>query len=345
MSDRGTFGNTGGAINEPVFLKIDRQDNVYVLQNIRYGDRNKRVVSIYDKNLDHVRTFDVVKKSLSLDGVGESTSWAGKGMYTDVIAESLDVGMDGRIYILSGYEVLVFESDGRYKLQFPVSGSMTWIENTTSGVTFVRPSGISVNADNKIYVTTGQSRNDKAVLAFDQYGKPLSGILIDANQPGLLYKDMNDNDYLVESKTSRILEYDCRFGNPCVLPIFVGGTGSEVSSIATFSDGRVIISADGLFLFEKNGTFVQHFINNESVKDTFKGRKIAVNSTDHLIVASPEKFRGNTTTPFAVYRYSDTGVTGRPGTSFLSGGDGCALIPLAPFYLLFDGLKLVISAF
>ena len=121
----GSYGDSTGQIDNPLCVRIDANDNLYVLQDIGYSGKHRRVISVFDRNFTYVNTFDVVKTSMTDPGLDRAPY--GKNLYYDNAANSMDIADDGSIYVLSGCDVIVYNNNGSYRTQFPVSSFMTWI--------------------------------------------------------------------------------------------------------------------------------------------------------------------------------------------------------------------------
>ena len=64
----GSYGDSKGQIDNPLCVRIGANDYLYVLQDIRYSGKHRRVISVFDRNFTYVNTFDVVKTSMTDPG-------------------------------------------------------------------------------------------------------------------------------------------------------------------------------------------------------------------------------------------------------------------------------------
>ncbi len=148
----GLYGSGNGQIDTPLCVRVDANDSVFILQDVHYGNgKIKTVMTEYDRNLTYLSSFDVLKKSMvdvGWDGVGN-------GFDYDNLAKSFDIDANGNMYMLCGWDVVVYDKNNKYQYQFPVSSFMGWIDTTSSDTSFYYPHGIAISNDGYVVITSG----------------------------------------------------------------------------------------------------------------------------------------------------------------------------------------------
>jgi hypothetical protein len=347
-----TFGNNTnkktGQVNYPVCMRIDSKDNIYVLQQILYGKGKayKSFISVYDKKFNHLRTFDIIKSSLSYDGLGEPATTYGKGFYYDMAASAFDIGKDGKIYVLSGYEIIIFDNSGKYRAQFSVTSSLKWIEDGGPGMSFVRPAGIVADEDGNIYTTTGNSIKERYLIVFTYDGTPLKKINMPANNTTAFFKDRLDNIYIVEGKTNNVYMYTDRMSGLKFFSLELNKTeyDRQLNYISMLSDGNFVASMDGIYIFNSDGKALERFSDGD-INETFKFRRlVAPDSGDRIIIMAGVDNIKQTPAPLMTYRYNNNtkSIMGYNETNNIF--SGCCMAPLAPLYLVYDSFLAILRA-
>ncbi|MCD1293860.1 hypothetical protein CUJ83_02460 [Methanocella sp. CWC-04] len=341
-------GSYKGEICDPCCIKIDSKDNIYVLQRINYGSKYRKIISVYDKNFSFIKSIDIIKRSMTMEGVGDSAGHYGPGFYYDQTSSDFDVGKDGRIYVLSAYDILMFENDGKYKAQFSVSSSMSYAENTTAGMRFMYPAGIVIGDDNTIYTTTGDSIKEHEILAFNPDGRPATRIQSPANQTSAFFKDARDNIFLIESKTNKAYKYTGDLSGIKFLELDMGGYEGQITSLTEFSDGKIAVSADGIYIFNEDGTLKVRIADNGIANGVDWKRLVASDSSDRLLVLAGLNSQSGAPAPLTGYdrlSWELASMENNPLSALSNYGDSpCCVAPLAPFYLLYSGLCAVMEA-
>jgi hypothetical protein len=303
----GSYGTGTGQIDTPLCIRVDAQDNVYILQDVHYGsDKIKAVINEYDRNLTFIRSFDVLEQSTTYQG-GDS---AGNGFYYDTLATTFDLDNSGKIYILCGWDIVVYDRTGKYLYQFPDNSFMSWI-GSSGGTNFYYPAGIVATSDGYVVTTSGDSPNNQAIFMTPD------GKLSDDYETGIsnmqdIIKDANGSLYISRSNSSAIYKFDSGMDSETTIDLNFNGTYSGgPSSLAIFPDGNIAASANGIFLYYPNGTMIIQFMdNNVSVNNESWGRPIAVNSSGDLIVASGMDNSSITPQPIGVYEYQSGWIIG-----------------------------------
>lgn len=138
---------TEGAMNFPIGIDVDSDDNVYVA-----NFRNDQI-DVYDRDGKWLRRFpdpltSVGKGASGQDGLGVACT---------------DVAVRGdEVYVTDTYQIIVFKRDGTYLRQFGMPGSgPTGLDH---------PNGIDVGPDGTIYVSDS---NHNRVMAFEKDGTPV----------------------------------------------------------------------------------------------------------------------------------------------------------------------------
>ncbi len=334
----GTYGDSPGQIDNPLCVRIGANDNLYVLQDISYNGKHRRVISVFDRNFSYVNTFDVVKTSMVDPGLDHAPY--GRNLYYDNTANSMDIADDGSIYVLSGWDVMIYNNDGSYRTQFPVSSFMTWIGSNGGETWFYYPSGILTSADGKVFVTSGNSPIHE-ILTVGPDARLISKSNMQTGNVSDMVRDHNGNVFMILANQSAIHVYNSTMAYENVLQLQYNGTyNSNPSAIGFFRDGNFTASANGIYLYYPNGSTISQFMdNNQTDADRNWGRLIAVNSSDFLVVVSNEKNSADTPQPILTYQYNNGTVIGEQKEN--QGGNDNSICPgvLAPLFLIFLTIK------
>jgi hypothetical protein len=335
----GTYGNAAGQIHSPTCVRMDASDNLYVLQDISYKSKSRCVISVFDRNFTHVRTFDVVKTSMVDPGLDRAPY--GRNLYYDNAAKAMDIGSDGTIYVLSGWDVLVFDNKGNYKTQFPVSSYMTWIGSNGNETWFYYPSCILVGDNGMVTVTSGNSPKHEIInVGADAILRSKSNM--PEGDAYALTRDKNGHVYMIESGSSTMRVYNSTMSYERDFKLqYNNSYDSNPAAIAFFSDGNFTVSANGIYIDYLNGSVITQFMdNNKTVADQNWGRLIAVNSSDFLVVVSGYQNSVDTPKPIMTYKYANGTVAGEPKKQDNSFCPGI----LGPFYLVYLAIKAITGA-
>ncbi|BAI61640.1 hypothetical protein MCP_1568 [Methanocella paludicola SANAE] len=307
----GQYGTGAGQIDTPVSVRVDAGDNVYILQHVHTsGPKFKSVITIYDKNLTLVRSFDVLKKSM----VDVGWDRASNGYYYDNLASAFDIDGDGNLFILCGWDVVVYSKDGKYQYQFPVSAFMGWIDNTGNETQFYYPRGLAISSDDYVVITSGSTRDRHEVIFIYPEGKIYKKLDVQVSDMADIVSDGNGSFYIVEAGRSVIHSYDSALKTKRDIRLDFNGTyNGSPASLAFMPDGNMTASANGIFVYALNGSIQAHFMdNNLSENDRSWNRLVAANSTGWLIMVSGMEDKAKTPKPVNVYRFYDGAVVGEP---------------------------------
>jgi hypothetical protein len=308
----GSYGTGKGQIDTPVCVKVDADDNIYILQHVHTNNvKYKSVITVYDKNLTLVRSFDVLKKSM----VDVGWDKAPGGYYYDNLASAFDIDKDGNIFILCGWDVVVLDKDCKYKYQFPVSSFMGWIDNVGGMTTFYYPHGLAITDDGYVVITSGSTAQKREIIFIYPEGKLFTKMESPANDIYDIVRDRNGRLYVIEAGSNVVRSYDPTMTKETDMPLYFNGTyEGNPASLAFFSGGNFTASANGIFVYDSSGRMLTHFMdNNMSLNNSSWGRPVATNSTDWLIVVSGRSDAGKTPQPISLYKYSEGEVVGEPG--------------------------------
>jgi hypothetical protein len=332
----GTYGDSPGQIDNPISVRMDANDNLYVLQDIDYNGKHRRVITVFDRNFSYVNTFDVVKTSMVDPGLDRAPY--GRNLFYDNAANSMSIGDDGTIYVLSGWDVMVYNTDGSYRTQFPVSSFMTWIGSSGKDTWFYYPSALVVEGGNVI-VTSGNSPKHE-ILTVGPDARLLSKSDMQAGHTYDMVKDQSGSVYMILVNQSAIRIYNSTMTYEKDLQLEYNGTyASNPSAIAFFHDGNFTASANGIYVYYPNGSIITQFMdNNQTSADLNWGRLIAVNSSDFLVVVSGAKDSADTPQPISTYQYVNGTIAGEQNENKASDNSICAGI-LAPLFLIFVTIK------
>jgi hypothetical protein len=333
----GVYGDLPGQIDDPISVRMDVNDNMYVLQDISYSGKHRRVISVFDKNFSYVKTFDVVKTSMVDPGLDRAPY--GRNLYYDNAANSMDIGDDGSIYVLSGWDVMVYYNNGSYRTQFPVSSFMTWIGSSGKDTWFYYPSGIVAGAGGKVMITSGNSPRHE-ILTIGPDARLLSKSDMQAGYAYDMVRNQSGNVYMIMANQSAIRVYDPTMTYENDLQLQYNGTyDSNPSAIAFFRDGNFTASANGIYIYYPNGSMINRFMdNNQTAADQNWGRLIAVNSSDFLVVVSGAMNSADTPKPISTYQYINGTISGEKKANNGNDNSFCPGI-LAPLLLVFLTIK------
>lgn len=311
LASAGQYGTGPGQIDTPVAVRVDADDNVYILQHVHTGGpKFKSVITVYDRNLTQLRSFDVLKKSM----VDVGWDRASGGFYYDNLASSFDIDSHGRLFILCGWDVVVYAKSGTYQYQFPVSSFMGWIDNTGKDTQFYYPHGLAISNDGYVVITSGSSANRHEIIFIEPDGKLYTKLNTPLSDMADLVRDRSGNLYIIDAESNVIHSYDSSVTKEKDIPLYFNGTyAGSPASLAFFTGGNMTASANGIFIYDRNGSMKTHFMdNNMSYNNRSWGRPIATNSTDWLIVVSGMDDRAKTPQPVNVYKYDGGTVAGAP---------------------------------
>jgi hypothetical protein len=315
----GTYGTGKGQIDTPVSVKVDADDNIYILQYVHMNEKKfKSVITVYDKNLTLVRSFDVLKMSM----VDVGWDRASGVFYYDNLASAFDIDRNGTLYVLCGWDVVVLDKDGKYQYQFPVSSFMGWIDKTSGDTQFYYPHGLAVTDDGYVVITSGSTPQKHEIIFINPDGRLFTRLETSVGDMYDIARDRNGSLYVVEAGSNVVHVYDATMTKEMDLSLFFNGTYTgNPSYLAFLSGGNVTASANGIFIYNKNGTVRAHFMdNNLSRNNVSWNRPIAINSTDCLIVVSGRGDADKTPRPILAYRYSEGAVVGAPEEYDVCGG-------------------------
>jgi hypothetical protein len=307
----GQYGTAAGQIDTPVGVTVDVNDTVYILQHVHTsGPKFKSVITVYDRNLTPVRSFDVLKKSM----VDVGWDRAPNGYYYDNMASAFDMDSKGNIFILCGWDVVVYSNDGKYQYQFPVSSFMGWIDNTGNETQFFYPHGLTISGDGYVVITSGSTKDRQEVIFIYPDGRIYKKLNVTVSDMADIVTDGNGSFYIIQSGSSVIHSYDSAMKIEHDIRLDFNGTyDGSPASIAFMPDGNMTASANGIFVYAKNGSILAHFMdNNVSENNRSWNRVVAVNSTGWLIMVSGIEDKAKTPKPVNVYRYDDGAVMGEP---------------------------------
>ena len=201
----GSYGTKEGQIDTPLSVKVDADDNIYILQQVHTnGARNRSVITIYNKNLTFLRSFDIVKTSMV--DTGWDRAWS--NFYFDDLASEFYIDSEGTIYILCGWDVVVMDKYGIYKYQFPVSSYMGWIDNSGGDTQFYYPSGLVVTDDGYIVTTSGSSPKKHEIIFIYPDGKLFTKLETPAQDIYDLARDRDGRIYVIEAGNNVVRSYD-----------------------------------------------------------------------------------------------------------------------------------------
>jgi hypothetical protein len=307
----GQYGTGNGQIDTPVSVKVDADDNIYILQHVHVNEvKYKSVITVYDKNLTLVRSFDVLKKSM----VDVGWDRAPGGFYYDNLASAFDIDGNGMLYVLCGWDVVVYDRNGKYQYQFPVSSFMGWIDSTGGDTQFYYPHGLAIASDGYVVITSGSTAKKHEIIFMYPDGKLFMKLETPIKDMADIVRDRSGRLYIIEKGSKMLHYYDPTMTKENDISLYFNGTyNGGPSSLAFFTDGNFSASANGIFLYDMNGSMRAHFMdNNRSENNKSWNRPIAANSTDWLIVVSGMSDRSKTPQPILAYRYEDGEVVGEP---------------------------------
>ena len=309
MATAGSYGTGAGQIDTPLCIRVDSEDNIIILQAVHIGNGNiKTVISEYSRNLTFIRSFDVLKQSTSY----QLQNPAGNGFYYDDLATSFAVDNSGKIYILCGWDIVVYDMTGKYLYQFPDNSFMGWIGSASSGTSFYYPQGMILTDDGDLLITSGSSPDKQEAIFITPDGKLSDEYDLGIQNMQDIEEDVNGSFYVTQAGSNVIHEFDHEMDSVTLMPLnFPAGYTGSPSSIAFFSDGNIAASANGVSIFYPNSTLILQFMdNNVSPDDKNWERPIAVNSTDALIVVSGMNDSAITPQPIEVYQYQNDWIAG-----------------------------------
>ncbi len=305
----GAYGTGIGQIDTPLCVRVDANDSVFILQDVQYGNgKVKTVMMEYDKNLTFLTSFDVLKKTM----VDVGWDGAGNGFYYDNLAKSFDIDQNGNMYVLCGWDVVVYDKNNKYQYQFPVSSFMGWIDKTNSDTSFYYPHGIAISNDGYVVLTSGDSPDKHEIMLIYPNGKLFTKLETPVNSMYDLVRDKNGSLYIIENGTNTVHVYDPTMTKEKDISFDFNGTyEGNPTSLAFLSGGNVTVSANGIFIYDSNGSTIAQFMdNNLSENNRSWDRLVATNSSDYLFVVSSKSDAGESPQPIAVYQFNGTGVVG-----------------------------------
>ncbi|MCD1293861.1 hypothetical protein CUJ83_02465 [Methanocella sp. CWC-04] len=369
---QGEYGNGTGQIYRPISVATDKDCNIYVLHDsyidINDSSRHKRVVSIYDKYGNHLITFDVVKrttKELNPAPLGDLIS---SNYYYDVTASELYVGEDGKIYVLSAYDVLIFDEKGKYRSQFTVWPNANWIYRYKD-TSYHYPKGIYVDNMTRIYTSTGSLPSEHAILVYSYDGRLLNKMNTPTNGLTDLFADKDGTIHLLEEDSKTITLYDRYLNKIDTIKLDYKGE-DKITSITMMPDGKFVASANGVFVFGENGRYVNHFKDYDAAKKMNCTRPVATDIEKRIITISGQEDSDKTARPILIYLTERNGANPTAGTGYdpnntpaptyngnieltpdYEGGwikayrkdyqPVACCVPYAPLYLIFQGFNLI----
>ncbi|HTY91420.1 MAG TPA: hypothetical protein VMC84_09610 [Methanocella sp.] len=297
----GSYGTGQGQIDTPVNIRVDADDNVYILQHI-YSDNVhfRSQITVYDRDLAMVRSFYVLKKNMGDQG-GDS---APGGYYYDNLAESFEVGDNGLIYILCGWDVVVMDSNGVYVNQFPVQSFMAWIDKSGGDTKFYYPHGITLTRDGYVAITSGDTPSRHEIILIYPDGRLYRKITTSWNMKDMV-RDGNYSLYITDSDRNAVHVYDPTLTKEKDIPLDFNGTYSgSAASLAIMPGGNITASANGIFIYNNDGIRLAQFVDNNLTENNKSwGRPIAANSSAWIIVASGKADANRTPQPLLLYKY------------------------------------------
>jgi len=208
--------------------------------------------------------------------------------------------------------VVVYSKDGKYQYQFPVSSFMGWIDKTDNETQFYYPHGLAISSDGYVVITSGSTKDRQEVIFIYPDGKIYKKFDVTVSDMADIVTDGNGSFYIVEAGSSVIHSYDPALKIKRDIRLDFNGTynGSPVS-IAFMPDGNMTASANGIFIYRKNGSILAQFMdNNVSANDRSWNRMVAANSTGWLIMVSGMEDKAKTPKPVNVYKYDEGGIMG-----------------------------------
>ncbi len=305
----GSYGTGQGQIDNPLSVQTDADDNIYVLQQVHTnGARNKSVVTIYSKNLTLLRSFDVMKMSMA--DMGWDRAWS--NFYYDDLASDFYIDDEGLIYILCGWDVVVMDKKGIYKYQFPVSSYMGWISGGIGNETqFYYPRGLVVTDDGHVVITSGSSPDKHEIIFINPDGKLSTKVETPISDIYDIARDRAGNLYVTGAGSNIVLVYNSSMAYERNISLNFSGYSGNPGYLAFFSNGNYSVSANGIYLYDRGGGIISHFMDNDRLKsDRNWGRPITTNSTDKLIVVSGMRDSEKTPQPIMIYKYESGGIHG-----------------------------------
>jgi hypothetical protein len=337
LQSYGVYGDSPGQIDHPISIRMDGNDNLFVLQDIGYNGKHRRVITVFDRNFSYVKTFDVVKTSMVDTGMDRAPY--GRNLFYDNAANSMDIGDDGSIYVLSGWDVMAYYNNGTYRTQFPVSSFMTWIGSSGKDTWFYYPSGIVSDSKGDVIVTSGNSPKQE-ILTVGPDARLLTKSDMQAGYAYDMVKDHNGSVYMILLNHSALRVYDHTMSYENDLQLKYNGTyDSNPSAIAFFKDGNFSASANGIYVYYPNGSMITNFMdNNRTAANQSWGRLIAINSSDFLVVVSGEKDSADTPQPISTYQYVNGTIVGEQKEDTGKDNSFCPGV-LAPLFLIFLAIK------
>lgn len=361
----GSYGNDSGQIYNPCFVATDQDDIIYVLQEVFYdnGDRNvsKRVISVFDSNGHHTKTIDVLKRK----GMGESFGLGediGGGFYEDTGASAIEIGPNGRIYLLSSYEIIILEKDGSYVSQFSVWPNAKWMFKTGSGVSYHYPRGLAIDDEGRIYTSTGDSPAEHAILALTGDGNLITRM--DADAPNGINSIMIGPQGTLtahEIGSNNVSSYN-RYLN-CIGEVHLDlqHNGTQQTYVSVLPDGRYVLSAGGVHIFNQDGKLRKSFTDSAGSSATWN-RPMTVDSKGRMIMVSSHREKNTAPQPIIVYQPSTINLKVPGITEESRGGyyteqqsgivkgyrqdyQPCSCcIPYAPLYIVYGCLETILKA-
>jgi hypothetical protein len=306
----GSYGTGEGQIDTPLSVKVDADDNIYVLQQVHTnGARLRSVITIYSKNLTFLRSFDILKTSMV--DTGWDQAWS--NFYYDDIASEFYIDGEGTIYVLCGWDVVVMDNYGRYMYQFPVSSFMGWIDNIGGDTQFYYPHGLVITEDGYVVTTSGSSPTKHEMIFIYPDGKLFTKIDIPAEDIYNIAMDRDGRLYVIEAGNNVVRSYDPSMTNEIDMSLYFDGYDGSPASLAFFSNGNFSASANGIIIYDSNGSVRDHFADNKLSENTNWGRPITTNSEDCLIVVSGIEDAGKTPKPIMLYKYVTGQIYGAGG--------------------------------
>ncbi len=214
---------------------------------------------------------------------------------------------------MCGWDVVVLDGKGKYQYQFPVSSFMGWIGKTDTDTRFYLPHGLALTGDGYVVTTSGSSPQHEIIFICPD-GRLSSKMEIPAEDIYDIAIDRNGSLYVTEAGSNVVRVYDPSRASELSMSLYFNGTYTgNPSHLAFLSGGNVTASANGIFVYDRDGSMAAHFMDNNLSESTASwGRPVAVNSSDWLIVVSGMRDSGKTPQPVLLYRYSEGAVAGEP---------------------------------
>jgi hypothetical protein len=301
----GEYGSSKGRIYEPVYVAADNSDNIYIIHklypNLNDTSKSRMLLSKFDRNGSFIYTVDLAKRAGSNDidiaGRGDLIS---DNFYYDITASCMDIGDDGKIYILSGYDIVILDNNGKYRSQFTTWPNAEWIHKYKS-VTYYSPRGIYVDNMTKIYTTTGTLPTEHAILVYSYDGRLLNKIETPTKEINTIFADSAGTIHLLSMVNNSVTAYDKYLNN--IRTVKINLSGKYVADFISMTpDSRFVINYNGtVFEFNNKGDYLKHYVDYDPANNSTKYRPTTVDSTGRIIVVSGIKEKNLTAKPILIY--------------------------------------------